>query len=58
MKSHVSQKRGDQYTMTQDYEHEINLIDLLGYIICRWKWLVIGLILGGLIGGAILFCTP
>ncbi|MCQ2548481.1 MAG: hypothetical protein MJ134_00435 [Lachnospiraceae bacterium] len=44
--------------MTQDYEQEINLIDLLGYMICRWKWLVAGLILGGLIGGVISFCTP
>lgn len=44
--------------MTQDYEQEIILVDLLGYIICRWKWLVAGLILGGLIGSAISFCTP
>lgn len=44
--------------MTQDYEQEINLIDLLGYMICRWKCLVVGLILGGLLGGAISFCTP
>lgn len=43
--------------MTQDYEQEINLIDLLGYMLCRWKWLVAGLVLGGLIGGLVSFCT-